>query len=105
MILCQFIFAPGTYDDDFRRLDAEIDAYARSLPGFAGVMIWYSSDRAVVNASYYFEDREAVKQLSAYPQHLEAKGQYQRWYDGYEIVVSEISARYGDDRLPPIRPA
>jgi len=24
----------------------------------------------------------------------------QRWYDGYRIVVSEITATYGDDRLP-----
>ena len=25
MIICQFIFAPGTYDDDFRAWDSQID--------------------------------------------------------------------------------
>jgi hypothetical protein len=23
-----------------------------------------------------------------------------RWYDGYRIVISEVTATYGDDRLP-----
>lgn len=36
MICCQFIFKPGTYDEDFHRLDAEIAANARGLPGFRG---------------------------------------------------------------------
>ena len=42
----------------------------------------------------------AVRQLAQFPQHLEAKGQVARWYDGYRIVVSQITATYGDDRLP-----
>ncbi len=102
MILCQFIFKPGAYDDDFHRLDGEIDAYARSLPGFRAVETWYSEDRTVVNASYYFEDMASVRELSRFPQHREAKGQYQRWYDGYQIVVSQVSATYGDNRLPHV---
>ena len=50
MICCQFIFKPGTYDQDL-------------------------------------------------PEHREAKGQVRRWYDGYRIVVSEVTAIYGDGRL------
>lgn len=99
MILCQFIFTPGEYDDDFHRLDRQIDAYARSLPGFIAVETWYADDRAIVNASYYFENTESVRELSRFPQHQEAKSQYQRWYDAYQIVVSEITASYGDGRL------
>jgi hypothetical protein len=33
MICCQFIFKPGTYDDEFHRLDVQIDRYARALRG------------------------------------------------------------------------
>jgi hypothetical protein len=44
----------------------------------------------------------SVRQLSQFPQHLEAKDQYQRWYDGYQIVVSEVTATYGDGRLPHV---
>jgi len=54
----------------------------------------------VVNAIYYFADKNSVAQLARFPRHREAKGQVQRWYDGYRIVVSEITATYGDDRLP-----
>lgn len=100
MICCQFIFKPGTYDDDFHRLDADIDDYARSLAGFVRVEKWLSPEGDVVNAIYYFVDRESVSQLGRFPQHREAKDQVRRWYDGYRIVVSEISASYSDGRLP-----
>ena len=80
MIICQFIFAPGEYDEDFHVLDDQIDAYARSLPGFRATETWHSSDGKVVNATYYFDDMASVRQLSSFPQHVEAKGQYQRWY-------------------------
>lgn len=100
MICCQFIFKPGVYDDDFHRLDGQIDQFARSLPGFEKVENWRSPDGQVVNAVYYFADRESVAQLARFPQHVEARNQVHRWYDGYRIVVSEVTASYGDGRLP-----
>lgn len=99
MICCQFIFRPGTYDEDFHRLDGEIDAYARSLPGFDHTERWVSPDGSEVNAIYYFADMASVRQLARYPTHLEAKDQVDRWYEGYRIVVSEVKATYGDGRL------
>lgn len=98
MICVQFIFQPGTYDDDFRRLDDEIDAYARSLPGYDHVETW-TGDGGRVNAMYYFSDRAALAALSRFGAHQEAKSQVHRWYDGYRIVVSEVTATYGDGRL------
>jgi len=100
MICCQFIFKPGTYDDDFHRLDEAIDDYARSLPGFDRVETWLSPEGDVVNAMYYFADRGSVAQLGRFPEHRQAKGQVARWYDGYRIVVSDVRATYGDGRLP-----
>lgn len=100
MICCQFIFKPGTYDDDFHRLDGQIDEYARSLAGFGRTEKFLSPDGLVVNAIYYFEDLESVAQLARFPQHQEARGQVERWYDGYRIVISEVTATYGDGRLP-----
>jgi len=100
VIACQFIFKPGTYDDDFHRLDGQIDEYARSLPSFDHVEKWHSADGEVVNAIYYFSDQKDVAKLARFPVHREAKGQVQRWYDGYRIVISEIRATYGDGRLP-----
>jgi hypothetical protein len=99
MTCWQFIFKPGTYDDDFHRLDGQIDDDARALPGFDRVEKWVSPDGDVVNAIYYFVDRESVAELARFPGHRKAKDQVGRWYDGYRIVVSEISATYGDGRL------
>lgn len=99
MICCQFIFKPGTYDDDFHRLDGQIDDYARALPGFDRVEKWVSPDGDMVNAIYYFTDKESVAQLARFPRHREAKDQVDRWYDGYRIVISEINATYGDGQL------
>ncbi|HEU5421852.1 MAG TPA: hypothetical protein VFV41_29515 [Streptosporangiaceae bacterium] len=100
MICCQVIFKPGTYDEDFRRLDAQIDQFARSLPGSEKVEQWLAPEGGVANAIYYFADKEPVARLARFPQHREAKGQVRRWYEGYRIVISEITATYGDDRLP-----
>lgn len=100
-VCCQFIFRPGDYDDDFHLLDGQINDYARSLAGFDRVEKWVSPEGDVVNAVYYFTDRRSVAQLAGFETHREAKAQVDRWYDGYRIVVSEISATYGDGRLEP----
>ena len=100
MICAQFIFRPGVYDDAFHRLDGQIDTFARSLPGFVRTETWNSPDGGVINAIYYFENREALAELSRFPQHLQAKDDVARWYDGYRIIISEVTATYGDGRLP-----
>jgi hypothetical protein len=41
-----------------------------------------------------------VAELARFPQHREAKDQAHRWFEGYRIVVSDVRATYGDDRLP-----
>ena len=99
MICCQFIFKPGSYDEDFHRLDQQIDDYARNLPGFDRVEKWLAPEDGVINAMYYFADQKSVAQLARFPTHREAKGQVKRWYDGYRIVIREVKATYGDGRL------
>lgn len=105
MICCQFIFLPGTYDDDFYRLDAQIAEYAHNLPGFVRVEKWVAPEdgplAGQVNAIYYFTDRQSVAQLARFPHHQVAKEQVARWYDGYRIVVSEVETTYGDGRIDP----
>jgi hypothetical protein len=99
VIRCQFIFKPATYNDEFHRLDDQIDRYARSLPGFVKLETWQAPESDVVNAIYYFTDPKSVALLARFPQHREAKDQVQRWYDGYRIVISEVTATYGNGRL------
>lgn len=99
VICCSFMFQPGEYDEDFYELDNAIDAYARSLDGFIKVETWYSKDGQSVNAMYFFNDRRSMVALSRFPMHQLAKSQSARWYKAYRIVVSEVTAEYGDELM------
>jgi heme-degrading monooxygenase HmoA len=102
MFACSFIFRPGTYDEEFHRLDASIEDYAKSLDGYIGVDRWFSEDRAVKNSIYYWRDMESVSIFAKFPDHREAKDKYAKWYDGYQIVISEVTASYGDGTIAHI---
>jgi heme-degrading monooxygenase HmoA len=102
MFQASFMFTPGTYDDEFHRLDQSIDAYAESLDGFLGVDRWFSADGRTKNSIYYWRDMESVSLFAKFPDHLEAKEKYSRWYDAYQVVISEVKASYGDGGIPHI---
>lgn len=104
MYSAAFIFEPGTYDDEFHRLNALIDEAARATDGFIGTESWQSGDGKIRNATYYWESLESLQQFSRHPRHLEAKRQYTNWYNGYHIVVSEIVRSYGDERISHLTP-
>lgn len=94
-----FQWEAGEYDAEFHRLNALIDAVARSLPGFKGVESWRSSDGRLGNAVYWWDSLDDLQTFASHPAHLEAKRQYARWYVGYRVVVAEVIRDYGDGRL------
>ncbi len=96
MIAAQFIFEPGDYDDEFHTLDESIDRDARALPGFIGIDKWVSEDGTRINVIYYFADMSAVTKLGRIEDHRDAKKKVDRWYKGYRVVVSEVTATYGN---------
>jgi hypothetical protein len=51
------------------------------------------------NATYFFAEMEAVMELGSFARDQRAKAEYARWYDGNQIVVSEVKSAYGDGRL------
>jgi heme-degrading monooxygenase HmoA len=104
MFSAAFIFRPGTYDDEFHRLNALIDEAANNTDGYLGAETWHSADGKTLNATYYWSSLEALQAFSRDPNHLEAKKQYSRWYDGYHIVISEVIRSYGDDAIEHITP-
>ena len=65
---------------------------------------WQTGDGELLNSTYYFESLEALKTFSSDPTHLEAKRQYERWYEGFHIVVSEVLRSYGDGRIAHLTP-
>ena len=98
-IACQFVFEPGEYDDEFHLLDGQIDDYASELSGFISVHRWVSPDGRLRNSIYFFKDMESVNALAKFPQHLVAKREVKRWYKSYQILVTEVTASYGDGNL------
>jgi heme-degrading monooxygenase HmoA len=104
MFSAAFIFEPGIYDERFHALDAQIEAAAAGNPGFLGRETWQSEDGKRFNATYYWADLDSLKAFSQNPQHQEAKRDYQRWYKGFHIVISEVIRSYGDGNLAHITP-
>lgn len=102
MYAVQFIFNPGTYDDEFHVLDDSIEQFVAELPGFLGVEKWVKPETDIKNSIYYFETKEALTELARFGDHREAKGKVARWYDGYQVVITEVIAAYGDGNIPSI---
>lgn len=96
MYSAAFIFEPGVYDGAFYALDGQIHEIAASMEGFAGRESWQSADGKRINAVYYWRDMDSLRAFSSHPKHLEAKRQYEKWYKGFHVVVSEIIRSYGD---------
>lgn len=94
-----FIFEPGDYDEEFYTLDAEIEKYVETLDGYLKRERWFSEDRKIINAVYYFSSRETIAKLARFEPHRVAKKNYAKWYKGYRIEVSEVTQIYGDGNL------
>ena len=104
MYSASFILEPGTFDAKFHALDALIEAAALATPGYLGAETLKSGDGRITHLIYYWETLESLKEFSSHPQHLEAKRQYQQWYKGFHIVISQILKSYGDGVLTHITP-
>ena len=102
MFSISFIFKPGTYDDEFHRLDDAIAGVARRTEGFLGSETWVSHDGKTLNAIYYWADLGHLRDFAQAIEHRQAKASYARWYDAYQVIVAEIRSVYGDGRLEHI---
>jgi heme-degrading monooxygenase HmoA len=94
-----FTFSPGQFDEAFHRLDAEISAFAKSIPGYLGEETWENTTTGLVSNVYYWETLEALQQLTQHPTHMLAKSRQSNWLDGYQIVISQVLRIYGDSKL------
>jgi heme-degrading monooxygenase HmoA len=99
-----FIFAKQQLDDEFHRLDQSISEAARSTPGFLGEESWENTATGLVSNVYYWESLEALQVLIEHPKHREAKAKQGQWLAGYQVVISQVIRRYGDDKLGGVLP-
>jgi heme-degrading monooxygenase HmoA len=100
-----FIFAKGQFDETFHRLDQEIAAMAKSIPGYLGEDAWENVETGLVSNVYYWESLEALQQLVTHPLHLKAKAAQSNWLAGYQVIVSQVLRTYGDSKISRFLPA
>jgi heme-degrading monooxygenase HmoA len=94
-----FIYSEGNFDDEFLRLDQEISAMAKSIPGYLGEESWENPKNGLVSNVYYWESLESLQQLMQHPAHLKAKSRQADWLAGYQVVIAQVVRIYGDTKL------
>ena len=99
-----FIFATRQLDARFHRLDQQIAAAAKAIPGYLGEEAWENPANGLVSTVYYWDSLEALQQLVQHPRHLEAKADQGQWLAGYQVVISQVLRTYGDAGLAQLLP-
>ena len=99
MYTATFTFAKGEFDDAFHALDQVIAATAKSLPGYLGEETWENATTGLISNVYYWESMEAMQTLIEHPAHQTAKREQARWLSGYQVVIAEVLASYGDGQI------
>ena len=90
-----FIFAKRQYDDEFHRLDQQIAAAAKNLPGYLGEEAWENPATGLVSNVDDWSSLEALQALMAHPTHLQAKAAHAKWLAGYRVVIAQVMRAYG----------
>jgi heme-degrading monooxygenase HmoA len=99
MYSATFTFAKKQFDAEFHRLDQDIAARAKTIPGYLGEESWENAENGLVSNVYYWESLEALQVLVQHPSHLEAKAGQANWLGGYQVVISQVLRTYGDAKL------
>ncbi|TSJ59532.1 hypothetical protein FND52_03625 [Atlantibacter subterranea] len=94
LFLSSFIFEKKEYDDEFYQLDALIESYTLSLPGFIGMESVTDTASGKTINNYYWHNREDMDKLMTEISHKKAKGQSQKWIKGYQVIVAEIQGAH-----------
>lgn len=104
MYASTFIFATKQFDDAFHRLDQEIAAAAKAIPGYLGEESWENPANGLISNVYYWESLDALQQLMHHPRHIEAKASHGKWLAGYQVIISQVIRAYGDAKLGHLLP-
>ncbi len=94
MYLVTFRLRPDEFDEEFRDLNATVEAAAESTPGYRGRRTWESVDGEEVLVTYRWDSTEALAAFAEHDDHLEAKRRWEEWYDAYEVTVAEVVDSY-----------
>lgn len=104
MLMASFISTESDLDETCFTRDALILEAAEATSGYIGKENWVSQDGGRRGAAYDWRDQKNLAQFACHPNHLEAKRQYEKWYGGFHVVISEIKKSYGDGALAHLTP-
>ena len=99
MYTSTFTFAKGQYDEEFYALDNVIAHIAKNIPGYLGEETWENPETGLISNVYYWESMQALQALIKHPEHIKAKQLQSRWLNGYQVVVAQVMATYGDNGI------
>jgi heme-degrading monooxygenase HmoA len=99
MYSATFTFGTRGFDDEFHALDGVIAQVAKGIAGYLGEETWENPATGLVSNVYYWETLDALRELMNHPTHLAAKQRQARWLAGYQVVIAEVVACYGDQGI------
>lgn len=102
LFLSSFIFENKEYDQEFYQLDALIESYTLTLPGFIGMESVTDSVSGKTINNYYWRNREDMEKLMSEISHKKAKNQSQKWIKGYQVIVAEIQGAHNANLEHPL---
>jgi heme-degrading monooxygenase HmoA len=99
MYTSTFTFAKGQYDEELYALDNVIAQIAKDIPGYLGEETWENPETGLISNVYYWESMQALQALIRHPEHLKTKQLHSRWLNGYQVVIAQVVATYGDSGI------
>ncbi len=94
-----FIFRFKNYESEFEHLNNIIDKAANTNTGFLGKESWSNEEENKRSVVYYWDSLESLKEFSNHPDHQKAKQSYNKWYSGYEVIISKVLTFKSDNNL------
>ncbi|TGL65054.1 hypothetical protein [Leptospira jelokensis] len=99
MISATFIFKQKFTDQEFETLDHSIETFVTNHPEYLGRDQWANEEKGILAVVYYFETEKGLDALKVFSDHKSAKSNYNKWYEGYQVIVSNVLQSYGDGKM------
>ncbi|MCW7494112.1 hypothetical protein ND861_15805 [Leptospira sp. 2 VSF19] len=99
MISATFIFKQKTSDEEFQTLDSSIESFVENHSEYLGKDQWSDQEKGTMAVVYYFQTQKGLDALKTFSDHKKAKSHYSKWYEGYQVIIAEITNCYGDGNL------
>lgn len=96
MISATFIFKQKKSDTEFETLDSSIESYVERHPEYLGKDSWVNVEKGTMAVVYYFKTYLGLESLRTFSDHTLAKSKYSKWYEGYQVIIAEVTKTYGD---------